>query len=40
LAQVHYSHLDDAEDEDDFYIRRFRILVNGQIAEGIKVFSW
>jgi len=38
LAQVHYSFLDDAEDEDDFYLRRFRILVNGQIAEGVKVF--
>jgi hypothetical protein len=38
LAQAHYSFLDDAEDEDDFYIRRFRILVNGQIDEGIKVF--
>ena len=38
LGQIHYSFLDGAEDEDDFYIRRFRILVNGQIMEGAKVF--
>ena len=39
LGQIHYSFLDGAEDEDDFYIRRFRILVNGQVMEGIKVFA-
>ena len=38
LAQVHFSYLDEAEDEEDFYLRRFRILVNGQITEGVKVF--
>ena len=38
LGQIHYSFLDGAADEDDFFIRRFRILVNGQIAEGIRVF--
>ena len=38
LAQVDFSFLDNALDEDDFYLRRFRILVNGQIAEGIKTF--
>jgi hypothetical protein len=38
LGQVHYSFLDGAVDEDDFFIRRFRILVNGQIMEGVKVF--
>ena len=39
LGQVHYSFLDGAVDEDDFFIRRFRILVNGQIMEGVKVFA-
>ena len=38
LAQVHFSYLDEAEDEEDFYLRRFRILVNGQITEGVRVF--
>ena len=38
LAQGHYSFLEDAENESDFYLRRFRILVNGQVTEGIKVF--
>ena len=38
LAQLDYSFLENAEDESDFYLRRFRILVNGQIVEGIKVF--
>jgi hypothetical protein len=39
LGQIHYSFLDGAVDEDDFFIRRFRILVNGQIMEGVKVFA-
>ncbi len=38
LGQLHYSFLDGAVDEDDFYVRRFRILLNGQIAEGITAF--
>ena len=32
LAQVHYSFLEDAENESDFYLRRFRILVNGHTS--------
>jgi hypothetical protein len=39
LGQVHYSFLDEAVDEDDFFVRRARILVNGQVAEGIRVFA-
>ena len=38
LAQVDYSFLKNAQDEKDFYLRRFRILVNSQVTEGIKVF--
>ncbi|MFC1665083.1 porin [Pseudomonadota bacterium] len=38
LGQFHYSSLDGAVDEDDFYMRRFRILVNGQIMDGANVF--
>ena len=38
LGQMHYSNLDNAVEETDFYLRRFRMLVNGQIDEGIKVF--
>ncbi len=38
LGQVHYSFMEDAEDEHDFYLRRGRFIVNGQIIEGVKVF--
>ncbi|MDH3327863.1 MAG: OprO/OprP family phosphate-selective porin [Desulfobulbaceae bacterium] len=39
LGQVHYSFMEDAKDEHDFYIRRARIILNGQIMEGVKVFA-
>ncbi len=38
LGQVHYSFLEDAADDKDFYLRRGRIILAGQIADGIKVF--
>jgi hypothetical protein len=38
LGQVHYSFVEDAEDEHDFYLRRGRFIVSGQIIEGVKVF--
>jgi len=39
LGQFHYSNRN-AKDErvDDFYIRRARIILSGQILEGVKVF--
>ena len=38
LWQVHYSFMDKAADEDDFYLRRGRIILAGQIQDGIKFF--
>lgn len=39
LGQVHYSYLEDAEQENDFFLRRGRIIISGQIMEGVKVFA-
>lgn len=39
LGQVHYSFLDDAEDEKDFYLRRGRIIIAGQMTDGIRFFA-
>jgi len=39
LGQVHYSFMEDAVDEHDFYLRRARIILQGQIMEGVKVFA-
>ncbi len=38
LGQVHYSHRDNAANEDDFYLRRGRIIVAGQVMDGVKFF--
>jgi hypothetical protein len=38
LGQVHYSFMDDAADESDFYLRRGRIILNGQLMDGVKMF--
>jgi len=38
LGQPHYSFVKDAVDEHDFYLRRGRIILSGQIMEGAKVF--
>jgi hypothetical protein len=38
LGQVHYSALDDAPVEHDFYLRRLRLILEGQLMEGAKVF--
>ena len=39
LGQVHYSFMEDAVDEHDFYLRRARVILQGQIMEGVKVFA-
>ncbi len=39
LGQFHYSNLDDAVQEHDFYIRRLRLIMDGQIMEGVKFFA-
>lgn len=39
LGQVHYSFVDDAADEHDFYLRRGRLILSGQIMDGVKVFA-
>jgi len=38
LGQAHYSFVDDAADEEDFYLRRGRIILKGQITDGVKFF--
>jgi len=39
LGQFHYSNLEDAAEEHDFYIRRLRLIMDGQIMEGVKFFA-
>ncbi len=38
LGQFHYSFLDEAQDEDDFFLRRGRLIMVGQIKDGVKFF--
>jgi hypothetical protein len=38
LGQAHYSFVDGAEDKDDFYLRRGRIILSGQMMDGVKFF--
>jgi len=38
LGQAHYSYDDSAAKNEDFYLRRGRIIMSGQIADGIKFF--
>lgn len=38
LIQPHYSFVDGAADEDDFYLRRGRLILQGQAMEGVKFF--
>lgn len=38
LGQFHYIDLEDAANGSDFYIRRARIILNGQILDGVKFF--
>jgi hypothetical protein len=39
LGQLQSSWTEDAKDATDFYVRRGRLIFNGQIAQGIKVFA-
>ncbi|MDC0357881.1 OprO/OprP family phosphate-selective porin [Oligoflexia bacterium] len=39
LGQVHYSFMEDAADEHDFYLRRGRLILSGQITDGVKFFA-
>ena len=39
LGQVHYSHMEDAAVDNDIYLRRGRIILAGQIMDGIKFFA-
>lgn len=38
LGQAHYSFMEDAADEKDFYLRRGRIILSGQMTDGIRFF--
>lgn len=39
LGQVFYSYVNGATDEEDFYVRRARLIISGQIMDGVKVFA-
>jgi hypothetical protein len=39
LGQLHGSWVDDAKDKEDIFLRRARVILNGQVADGIKVFA-
>jgi hypothetical protein len=39
LGQAHYAYQDDAAPETDFYLRRGRIILTGQIMDGVKFFA-
>ncbi|MEJ2689703.1 MAG: hypothetical protein P8130_07095, partial [Deltaproteobacteria bacterium] len=38
LGQPHFSYMSDAAEEHDFYLRRLRLIMDGQIMKGVKVF--
>jgi hypothetical protein len=38
LAQAHFAYDRDAADREDFFLRRGRIIVNGQVTDGIQFF--
>lgn len=38
LGQAHYRVNSDAADEEDFFLRRGRIIVQGQVQDGVKFF--
>jgi len=38
LGQPHFKYEDDAADQEDFYLRRGRIILQGQIIDGVKFF--
>lgn len=38
LGQPHFSYQDKAADKEDFYLRRGRIILAGQIQDGVKFF--
>jgi hypothetical protein len=38
MAQVHFAHDDNAAEKNDFYLRRGRLMLMGQIMDGVKFF--
>lgn len=38
LGQPHFSYNEDAIDQEDFYLRRGRFILSGQIQDGVKFF--
>lgn len=38
LGQAHFKYEEDAVDQEDFYLRRGRIILAGQVADGIRFF--
>jgi len=39
LGQVHATHTPDAQPETDFFIRRARIILSGQVMDGVQFFA-
>jgi hypothetical protein len=38
LGQVHYSHTDNGDPKNDFFLRRGRFILYGQVMDGVKFF--
>jgi hypothetical protein len=38
LGQPHFRYMSDADDSEDFYLRRGRLILVGQITDGVKFF--
>ncbi len=39
LGQIHAAYSDDAADKEDIYLRRARIILSGQITDGVRFFA-
>jgi hypothetical protein len=39
LGQVHATYSQDATDQEDIYLRRARIILSGQVTDGVKFFA-
>ncbi len=39
LGQVHASYTEDAIDKEDIYLRRARLILSGQVMDGVKFFA-
>ena len=40
MGQLHYSYIGTAADKEDFFLRRGRVILEGQVMEGISFFAF